>query len=275
VKKSYSEHDVLAGGCQTHYAEAGVGEPLLLLHSVQPGVNGVLEYRNNIDTLSQHFRVIVPDLMGFGKTSLPNYTITNVSEAYTAHILAFMDVLGLDKAHLAGNSRGGLVAVAVAAQHPERVGRIVLLANAGGGVTKEYFEKQMEAYASFRPTPDQIRTSLAASFYNPERVVPPDLFEQFCANGIVQYSRYDAVGGLPNDVPDLRPALAATKHPILYVFGANDQRWPPVHDGLDVFLNTPGAKYYITQDCGHHPQTEKPAEVNPIMTAFLLGDMDK
>lgn len=269
----YVSHVIAAGGCQTHYIEVGSGEPLLLLHSVQPGVSGVLEYRHNIDVLAEHFRVIVPDLMGFAQTSLPDHAIVNVSDEYTAHILAFMDVLGLDKVHVAGNSRGGLIAVALAAAHPERIGRIVLLANAGGGVTKEYFDKQMEAYKSFRPTPDQLRTFLQASFHDLDRVIAPDIFAQYCANGAVQYARYDAIGGLPNDVPDLRPALAQATHSILYVFGANDKRWPPVHDGLDVFLTTPGAKYYITADCGHHPQTEKAGEINVLMTAFLTGAM--
>lgn len=271
---NYAEHQVFAGGCQTRYVEAGSGDTLLLLHSVDPGCSGTLEYRKNIDALSRHFRVIVPDLMGFGKTSLPDHKIGNLSNEYTAHIVAFMDALGLEKVHLAGNSRGGLISVAIMAEFPERVGRIVLIANAGGGVTKEYFEKQSAANASFRPTPDQLRQVLSNSYYSLDRDMGPEVFEEYAANAIIQYGRYDAIGGLPADVPDLRPALAKATHPILYVFGTNDNLWPPVHDGLDVFLSTPGARYYMTSDCGHHPQTEKPAEMNWLMTAFLKGQLD-
>jgi pimeloyl-ACP methyl ester carboxylesterase len=268
-----TEHTIDAGGCETRYVRDGSGETVLLLHSVDPGCSGTLEYRETIEALSEHFDVIVPDLMGFGKTSLPEQPIKNVSESYTAHIVALMDRLDLKKVHLVGNSRGGLISIAIAEAQPERVGRIVLLANAGGGVTKKYVEKQTKLYANFRPEPDHLKNFLSGSYYSIDRDMTPQVFEEYLANAVVQYARYDAIGGLPSDVPDLRPQLAAAKHPILYVFGANDERWPPVHDGLDVFLNTPGARYYMTSNCGHHPQTEAPAEINLLMTAFLSGKM--
>lgn len=268
------ERDVMAGGCQTHYAEVGSGETLLLLHSVQPGTSGTIDYRNNIEALSQQYRLIMPDLMGFGQTSLPDYQIGSLSDAFTAHITAFMDVLGIDKAHIAGNSRGGMIAVAIAAAQPERVGRIILLSNAGGGVSPEYVAQHSKTAAAFTPTPDNIRAFLQRRYYDMDRWVSPQVFEQYCANAVVQYARYDAIGGLKGDVPDLRPELARTIHPVLFIFGKNDKGWPPPHEAIDVFLNTPGAIYYCASDCGHHPQTEKPTTINLLIKAFLSGDLD-
>jgi pimeloyl-ACP methyl ester carboxylesterase len=271
---SWVEHTILAGDCQTRYVEAGAGETVLLLHSVDPGCSGTLEYRENIDVLSKRFRVIVPDLMGFGGSSLPASGIKDQSESYTNHILAFMNALRLHRVHLVGNSRGGLISIAIADQQPEKVGRIILLANAGGAVTKEYLEKQMAAYGNFRPTKDGMRGFLSGSYFSLDRDMAPAVFEEYCRNAEVQYARYDAIGGLPaSSVPDLRPQLAQAKHPILYVFGANDERWPPVHTALEIFLSTPGSRFYMVSRCGHHPQTEAPKEMNVLMSAFLSGEM--
>lgn len=270
---TWTEHTVMAGDCKTRYVEAGAGDTVLLLHSVDPGCSGTLEYRENIDVLSKRFRVIVPDLMGFGGSELPS-GIKDISESYTNHILAFMTALKLDKVSLVGNSRGGLISISIAEQHPEKVKRIILLANAGGAVTKEYLEKQQAAYGNFRPTVDGMRGFLAGSYFSLERDMAPAVFDEYCRNAEVQYARYDAIGGLPpSNVPDLRPQLAQAKHPILYVFGANDERWPPVHTALEIFLSTPGSRFYMVSRCGHHPQTEAPLEMNVLMSAFLSGDM--
>ncbi len=82
------------------------------------------------------------------------------------------------------------------------------------------------------------------------------------------------IGGLPVDVPDLRPQLARNVHPLLFVFGQEDHRWPPSHWALDVFLNTPNSRFYMLSGVAHHPQTEAPNDVNAIMLNFLSGALD-
>jgi 2-hydroxy-6-oxo-octa-2,4-dienoate hydrolase len=269
-----SEHTVLAGDCETRYVDAGSGETVLLLHSVDPGCSGTLEYRENIDALSKRFRVVVPDLMGFGGSSLPKGGVKELSETYTNHILGFMHALDLQRVHLVGNSRGGLIAISIAEQYPDKVSRIILLANAGGAVTKEYLEKQRAAYGNFRPNRESMRGFLSGSYFSLDRDMTPAVFDEYCRNADAQYARYDAIGGLPaSSVPDLRPQLAKAKHPILYVFGANDERWPPAPMALEIFLTTPGSRFYMVSRCGHHPQTEAPTELNLLMAAFLSGDM--
>src|SRR5581483_11689508 len=107
---------VQAGKYRTHYCEAGAGEVLVALHSADPGSSGALEYRNNIGPLSEHFRVIAPDIIGFGESDPPDGLLTH--PAYVEHMLAFVDALGLDRFNLLGNSRGGLIGISVAAERP-------------------------------------------------------------------------------------------------------------------------------------------------------------
>lgn len=271
----WEEKHVDAGGIRTRYIDVGSGDVVLLLHSSDAGSSGTLEYRSNIDALAKHFRVVVPDLMGFAGTGLPpRETITKTSQAFVDHILAFIDVIGITKAHFVGNSRGGLISLQISETHPHLIDRIILLANAGGAVTKEYFDAQNEMYKDFKPVRDQVRFFLSGSYLDVDRDVPPALLDEYVRNAEIQYGRYDSVGGLPVDVPDLRPQLARNAHPLLFVFGQDDHRWPPSHWALDVFLNTPNSRFYMLSDCGHHPQTEAPNDVNALAINFLSGALD-
>jgi pimeloyl-ACP methyl ester carboxylesterase len=115
-----------------HYHEAGDGPPLLLLHGSGPGVSGWANYRGNLPTFARHFRCLVLDMPGFGKSYAPD-------ESPAMHapdaVLAFLDELGLDKVPIVGNSMGGGVAARLAAAHPDRVTRLVTI----GGVGVPFF----------------------------------------------------------------------------------------------------------------------------------------
>jgi pimeloyl-ACP methyl ester carboxylesterase len=259
-------------GIRTCYVEAGNGPTVLLLHSADAGCSGALEYRLNIEPLCKQFRVIAPDLLGFGETDLPKPPIPDINDAYIAHILGFMDALRIERAHLVGNSRGGLISIPIAGAHPNRVGRIILLANAGGGVTQEYLAKMTAMYANFKPTRESVRFFLSGSYEDVDKHVPPDVLDLYLANAVRQYAGYDRFGPLPGTVPDVRSALATIKAPVFFMMGKNDQRWPPAHDGLDVYLKTPNSRY-LSLPCGHHPQTEFPEYFNMLAPAFLKGEL--
>jgi pimeloyl-ACP methyl ester carboxylesterase len=267
------ERFVDAAGYRTAYVETGTGEPVLLLHSADPGVNGVREYRHNFEALSKHFRVIAPDFIGFGNTAPLAKQPPSLSQTYVDHVLAFMDALGIERAHLVGNSRGGLISIAIAKDHPERSGRIILLGNAGGGVSKEYMEKQAALYGNFTPDRETLRDFLAGSFYSVDRDVPPDVFEEYLATAIRQYAAYQQIGGITTDVPDFRADLGKLASAIFFFFGKEDERWPPLPDALDVFINTPNSRFYVLSQCGHHPQTEFPEDFNVLATQFLQGTL--
>lgn len=129
---------VMVDGHRVPYLHGGRGEPLLLLHGFAANKDN---WTMIARLLTPHFRVIVPDLPGFGDASrLPaaSYGIA----AQLARLHAFLDTLGLDKVHLGGNSMGGYLATLFAARHPERVMSLWLLAPAGAfeGEASETFE---------------------------------------------------------------------------------------------------------------------------------------
>src|ERR1700722_15306676 len=108
-----------AGGVRTRVLEAGDGPALVMIH----GTGGHLEaYARNVRVLSEHFRVVLYDMIGHGYTDKPDrpYTIDVMSD----HLVATLDALGIERAHLSGESIGGWVAARSAAHHPDRVGRL-------------------------------------------------------------------------------------------------------------------------------------------------------
>lgn len=130
-----AEGTVEYDGTTIHYAEAGSGPVVVLLHGGGPGASGVSNYSRNIDALAEHFRVIVPDMPGYGKSS----KVINRDDPFgglAEGVRGLLDRLGIAKASLVGNSYGGAAALRFALEHPQRVERMVLMGPGGVGTTR-------------------------------------------------------------------------------------------------------------------------------------------
>ena len=110
-----------AGGIRTRAIESGSGDPpLIMLH----GVGGHAEaFARNVVPLGRHFRTIALDYLGHGLTGSIDGRLTK--EAYTKHLVDFMDAAGIEKANLLGESLGGWISVMTSLLYPERVNKIV------------------------------------------------------------------------------------------------------------------------------------------------------
>jgi len=262
---------VQAGQYRTRYCEAGSGDALIVLHSADPGSSGELEYRNNIGPLSEHFRVIAPDIIGFGQTDPPPRLLTH--PAYVEHMLAFIDALGLTRYHLIGNSRGGLIAISVAAERSDQVGRLICAGNAGGGIPPEMQARALAPFAEYTPSPENLRAVVGRSYFDFDRHVPPPVFARYLENSKRQYEAYAKVGGYPMDVPNVRPQLAELKAPVMFFFGKDDQVFH-IDQALVGFQGTPNSRFVAFSNCGHHPQVEYANAFNRLALQFLAGELD-
>ncbi|MGH9000954.1 MAG: alpha/beta fold hydrolase, partial [Acidimicrobiia bacterium] len=119
-----------AGGIKTNYLEAGDGQPVVLVHGSGPGVSAYANWRLTLPALAPHVRVLAPDMVGFGFTNRPGDVVYGL-DTWVDQLLAFLDALEIDRASLVGNSFGGALALRLAADHPDRVERLVLMGSAG------------------------------------------------------------------------------------------------------------------------------------------------
>ena len=109
-------------GLEMHVAEAGEGEPLVLLHGWP---QHWYMWRKVIPALAERYRVIVPDLPGLGSSEAPSNGYEK--ETLAGDVLALLDALGLERVHLAGHDWGGYVGFLLCLHHPERVERFLAL----------------------------------------------------------------------------------------------------------------------------------------------------
>ena len=123
---------IVAAGITTNYLHDGDADapPVLLLHGSGPGVTAYANWRLTIPTLATRLRVVAPDLVGFGFTERPDEVEYSL-DLWVDQVLGVMDGLGIECASVVGNSFGGGLALRLAARHPDRVHRLVLMGSVG------------------------------------------------------------------------------------------------------------------------------------------------
>ena len=124
-----------SGSVTTNYHDIGTAavegaSPVLLIHGSGPGVSAWANWRLPLAALGPQFRCLAPDMAGFGYSTVPEgYAFTR--QAWLDQLISFLDAMGVEKAHVIGNSFGGSMALALAIAAPERVDRLVLMGSVG------------------------------------------------------------------------------------------------------------------------------------------------
>jgi pimeloyl-ACP methyl ester carboxylesterase len=239
--------------------DEGEGEALLLLH----GWGASKELMAPISARLHGYRVIVPDLPGFGATAPP--PVAWGVDEYAAWVLALLDRLGVEQVHVVGHSNGGRVAIALAAAHPERIGRLVLTDSAGirphhglGWHWRVRTFKLLRAAARSRLLPPAVRAAAAA---RAERRGSTDYRE---ASGTVRSSMVKLVNA------DLRPLLGRLRAPTLLIWGERDEE-TPLRDGRLMESMIPDAGLVVFEGSGHFAYAEQPDRFGRVVDVFLRG----
>src|SRR3954470_4929453 len=158
---------VVANGIETNYLEDGSGDDtVLLIHGSGPGVTSYANWRLVIPALATKFRVIAPHMVGFGFSERPKDVQYNV-QTWADQTVGVMDALGIEKASLVGNSFGGAIALRIATQHPERIGKLVLMGSMG--VPFEITEG-LDAVWGYEPSVENMKKVLGYFTYSSEAI---------------------------------------------------------------------------------------------------------
>ena len=264
---------------KVHYHEVGEGPPLIMLHSVGPGgVTAWITFFKVLPELSKHFRCIAMDMPNFAKSGpmVYNEPVHNL-QARTA--LALMDALGIDKAHLLGNSQGGQTAMVFASHYPERVDKLVfgtchivtgadtyLFANTRRTNRFPTGERRQQP----EPTHESIRAGLADYIDNDEMITDEavdHLFKMATDRPDLAEARSKSVSTYYDHSPDL-PNITA---PALIIWGRYD-RICPVEVGVKCLNHLPTSRLVVLNDCGHWVPFEKPEEYTAFVLDFLNDD---
>ena len=265
----------VAHGIATHYLEAGTGAPVVLVHGSGPGVSAYANWRLTIPALAERFRVLAPDMVGFGLTERPADVVYEL-DTWVAQLLGFLDSVGVVRAHLVGNSFGGAVALRFAATHPARVDWLVLMGSVG--VPFEITEG-LDAVWGYEPSERAMRDLLDVFAYSRELVtdelarvryaasIEPGVQEAYAAMFPAPRQRW--VDALVTD----DDALSRLQAPTLVVHGRDD-RVIPLSNALHLLRALPDAELHVFGRCGHWTQIERAADFHALVTRFLLASAD-
>jgi pimeloyl-ACP methyl ester carboxylesterase len=259
-----------ANGIKTNYLEAGKGDPVVLIHGSGPGVTSYANWRLVLPALAENFRVLAPDMVGFGFSERPADIKYGV-QTWADQVVGLMDTLELPTAHMVGNSFGGAIALRIATQHPDRVGKLVLMGSMGvpfpitEGLERVWgyepsFENMRKVLDVFAYSRDLVNDELAEVRYRGS--IQPGFQESFAAMFPAPRQRWVEAMCTPED--DIR----RLPHRTLIVHGREDQVIP-VQTSLRLMELIDNADLSVFSHCGHWSMIERTEDFNRNVSEFF------
>lgn len=243
-----------------HLERQGTGFPVLLLHGW--GTSSQL-FQATIASLRGEFDVLAPDLPGFGATPPPPEP-WSVQE-YAVWVVALLDSLGIERAHVVGHSNGGRIAIRLAHQWPERVEKVVLTDSAGIRPPRTWrYYLRVRAFKVLRwagksaAVPRPIRAWAAA------RAAQSGSTDYQQASGVMRSTLVRLVN------EDLRDELPHIQAPTLLIWGERDED-TPLAGGQLMEREIPDAGLVVFEGAGHFAYLEQSARFCHIVKTFFRG----
>lgn len=266
---------IVANGIRTNYIEAGTpgAPPLVLIHGSGPGVTGFANWNGVLPVLSERFHCFAPDMVGFGYTEVPDSVTDFTLDFWVDHIVGFLDALDIERAAFIGNSFGGALSLAVAARHPDRVARFVLMGAAG---LQFDISEGLESVWGYQPSEQNMRKLMETFAYNPGLVTDAIVLSRH--NASIRPGSHEAYSRLFPEPRQARLDRLATPEdairriaaPALVVHGREDVI-VPVDVAYRYSALLPHSELHVFGECGHWTQIEKKDRFLEVVMPFLTA----
>jgi pimeloyl-ACP methyl ester carboxylesterase len=234
--------------------------PVVLLH----GLGGSAErWKKIIPYLSTKYRLIIPDIIGFGYSEKPHveYTI----DFFINFIKKFLNLLNISDVNIIGSSFGGLLALEYAIKYKTEIKKLVLVSPAG---MMRYVSTTLKHYisAALYPTYENVLRAYQEMMFD-SKMVSEESIEDFINRMNLPNSKYAFMSTLMafNDQPELIDRLNIDI-PTLIIWGRNDKLIPVRYAKK---FKIPNSKIVILDHCGHYPYIEKIEEFVRLILKFL------
>jgi 2-hydroxy-6-oxonona-2,4-dienedioate hydrolase len=261
-----------------HYNDCGTGPGVVvMLHGSGPGASGWANFHRNVEpVVAAGWRVLLIDCPGWSRSD--SVVCTGSRSDLNARITkGVLDALGIERAHLIGNSMGGHSAVAFALAYPERAGRLVLMGGGTGGPS-QFMPMPTEGIkliqALYRdPTIENLKRMMAAFVFDTSSLTE-DLYQARLENMLARRDHLEnfvkSIAANPRQFPDYGHRLGEVKARTLIVWGRDD-RFVPFDIGLRLAWGLPDADLHLFSRCGHWAQWEHAQKFNRLVVDFLAA----
>jgi 3-oxoadipate enol-lactonase len=255
-------------GTKLYYEIAGLGEPIVLIHGWSFDTRC---WDDQFSEFARKYRVLRYDLRGFGKSSLPD---TGESYSHTDDLVALMDYLGIEKAHILGHSFGGSIAIDFALRYPKRIFSLILPDAAMNITDYNYSEEINDWIGNTWKAGRDSGINKAKEIWIKGAPFAPAMQNPNSStklrNMIADYSAWhwendDPYKGI---TPYPRERLSNIQVPTLIIVGELNP--PDYHNITDIQKKyIPNSKKVVLTGAGHLLNIEKPEEFNKIVLDFL------
>jgi 2-hydroxymuconate-semialdehyde hydrolase len=254
----------------------GNSETILFLHGSGPGVFAWANWRYALNACSEQYDCIAPDLLGFGQSSHPDTLPKNRqgwSNLWVNQLIELLDKLGIQKAHVVGNSLGCSIALELLLEYPERFDRVVLMGPGGTPNTKLSPELARAKGFYDNPSEKKMRQIMGWFVYDAEKLA--DEIDSLAATRYETAMRPEII--LSNEsifataaVPVPVTALKRIQNPILLVHGRDDMVCS-VESSYYLLSHLQNVQLHVYGQCGHWTQIENQESFNNLIQNYFAS----
>jgi 2-hydroxymuconate-semialdehyde hydrolase len=259
-------------GIQTHYHEAGQGEPLLLIHGSGPGVTAWANWRLAFPTLSEQYHLYAPDVVGFGNTERRDGQEYSI-DVWVNHMIDFIEAIGEPKVSVLGNSFGGAIALHLVNRRPDLVNKVILMGSVGN---KSTLSDGLDAVWGYTPSFENMKNLIKTFSYDQSNAANSDLVEmryqasiqegfQEAFSSMFPAPRQRHLDAMALSEDELRNIQA----PVLLIHGREDKVIPLAETSWKIAQLIPNAQLHVFPHCGHWVQIEKTEQFIHQVLEFL------
>lgn len=267
IKTSVKQHEVIIDSVKTAWLSAGNYhddcETIILLHGAGAGA---VTWYSTIANIAQYYRVIAPDIVGYGESDKPNAIYDR--PYFSNWLNGFLESLNLTKICLVGLSQGGAIAMQFTLDFPEKVNKLVLVNSAGLGAKPKFLPFLGMAWMNIFPS------NLANKFSSRYLVVKPSHKNKY--HGLYSVEVVKSLGGknaflqgkgrAVAEIP--KDELKNIKQKTLIIYGENDKFFSPEYSELAAQI-IPNAKLKNIRNAGHMPLMDQVEIFNKSLIEFL------
>ncbi len=280
---------VKTGKYETFLNRTGEGndEAILFLHGSGPGVVSWSNWQFALPALGEKYDCLSPDLVGFGKTEHPKEgeypeDMTAWMDVWVEQNISLMDELGIEKAHLVGNSMGGAITLHLVDRHPDRFEKMAMMGPVGP--PHQISEQINDIWGFYEdPTPEHMKEVINYFAYDPEATVGGDLDNiaemrtEAAMTGEVRRS-FEAMFPPPRQrqidgvrLPD--GAYEKMTRPALLIHGRDDHI-VPLETSMYLLERLPKVQLHVFGQCSHWTMIEYKEAFNELLLDFFAGALN-
>lgn len=247
----------------TTYLSAGVGDPVILLHGAGAGA---VTWYPSMATVSEGFRVIAPDVVGYGESDKPDATYDR--PFFASWLKKFFDALEIEQAHVVGLSQGGAIALQFALENPSLVKKLVLVNSGALGARPSFWP--MLSMILMNAIPSEVTNRFNARYLlvDPENRDPNHVLYSIEVlrkpGGKNAFSQGRGAAVSPMSAGD----LCKIQNQTLIIWGGNDQLFP-VEQVMESITVMPNVTLREIDCAGHLPLMDQTSTFNDTLVSFL------